>query len=111
MGNFGDRGESRVRHRDHSDVWIDRAERIIFCWRLVSARDRIEERRFPDVRQTDNSRAQHSATDEHRFTPTNCIFATHNLCFIDVNWWPKMLSGWRDLNPRPLEPHSSVLPS
>src|SRR5436309_6159916 len=40
-----------------------------------------------------------------------CIFTTHNLCFIRVNPWLKNFSGRRDLNPRPLEPHSSALPS
>src|SRR5438093_10694579 len=40
-----------------------------------------------------------------------CIFTTYNLCFIRVNPWLKNFSGRRDLNPRPLEGHSSALPS
>ena len=40
-----------------------------------------------------------------------CIFTTRNLCFILVNPCLKNFSGRRDLNPRPLEPHSSALPS
>ena len=59
VGNLGDSSQSRIGHRDDADVRIDRAERIILRRRFVSARDRVKERRFPDVRQTDNSSAEH----------------------------------------------------
>src|SRR5205814_8950455 len=59
MGNLCDSRQSRIGYRDDPDIRIDRAERIIFGWRLVSARDRVEKRRFPHVRKTDNSSAKH----------------------------------------------------
>jgi hypothetical protein len=48
-----------VRHGDNTGVRIDRAERIIGRLRLAGLRDCIEKRALPDVRQPDNSRAQH----------------------------------------------------
>ena len=53
--------ESRIGHGDDAEIRIDRAERIIRRLRFAGARDRVEERGFPDVRQTDNSSAQHKA--------------------------------------------------
>ena len=67
VGNLGDFFQSRIGHGYDADVRIDRAERIIFRRRFVRACDRIEKRRFPDVRQSYNSSTKHLATDEHGF--------------------------------------------
>src|SRR5438477_201750 len=52
--------ESRVRHRYHADIWIDRAKRIIFRGCFVRSGYGIKKRRFPDVWQPDNSSAEHA---------------------------------------------------
>src|SRR5207237_9979959 len=59
MRNRGDFFETRIWHADYAEIRIDCAEGIIFRWRLVRARDRVEKGRFTDVRQSNNSGAQH----------------------------------------------------
>ena len=46
--------EARIGHRHDADVRIDRAERIVLR-RDLRARQRVEERRLADVRQTDDA--------------------------------------------------------
>ena len=50
--------EALVGHRDAADVRFDRAERIIRRLRRRSFGQRIEERRFADVRQADDAAAK-----------------------------------------------------
>ena len=59
MRQFREDIESRVGHRHHADVRIDRAKGIIFRRCFVRSGDGVKERRFPDVRQSDNSSAEH----------------------------------------------------
>ena len=61
-----DRGEflqARIGHRHHADVRIDGAERIILRCDL-RARERIEQRGFADIRQSDDS-----ASNGHQVFP------------------------------------------
>ena len=51
--------EAVVGHRHDPDVGLDRAKRVVRGLRLPRARQRVEERRFPDVRQSDDSGFQH----------------------------------------------------
>ncbi len=51
--------QAPIRHSDDADVGIDRAKRIIFRGRVVCPGNGIEQRRFPDVRQSNNSSAEH----------------------------------------------------
>src|SRR6185312_17183519 len=62
--NRGELLEPRVGHCDDADVWIDRAKRIVFRCDL-RARERIEQRRLADVRQSDDS-----ALNWHSLAPT-----------------------------------------
>ena len=59
MRNRGNFFQPRVRHRDHAEIGINRAEGIIFRRRFMRAGDGIEESRFPDVRQSHNASAKH----------------------------------------------------
>src|SRR5690349_8214380 len=81
--NRGDLFQSRVRHGHHADIGVNRAERIILRWRFMRAGNSVEQRRFPDVWQSDNSSAKHDKIKT---------------------------SGWRDLNPRPVAAASVLTP-
>ena len=59
MRHFCQDIETRVGNGHDADVWIDGAEGIILCRRFVRSGDGIEKRGFPDVRQADNSSAEH----------------------------------------------------
>ncbi len=48
-----------VGNGDDAEVRIDGAERIIRRLRFAGAGDRVEERGFADIRQADDSSAQH----------------------------------------------------
>src|SRR5438270_8772203 len=48
-----------IGHGHDADVRIDGAEGIILRRRFVCARDGVEQRRFPDIRQSNNSGAKH----------------------------------------------------
>ena len=50
--------EPRVGHRDPADIGLDRAERIIGRLRRRGFGQRIEKRRFADVRQADDAAAK-----------------------------------------------------
>ena len=56
--------EPRVGHGHDAEVRIDRAEGIIRRLRLAGAGDGVEESRFADVRQTDDSGAEHKEKEE-----------------------------------------------
>src|SRR5690348_3540424 len=51
--------EPRVGNDHNADVWVDGAEGIILCRRFVRSGDGIKKRGFPNVRQADNSSAEH----------------------------------------------------
>ena len=117
VGNLCDFFQPRIGHRDDSDVRINRAERIIFCWRFVSAGDRVEKRRFPDVRQSDDSSAEHEvrtlprAQKNRNFQLTCCPLKIVGFQGVQPHWahrpevcvpWQSRISGRRDLNPRPV---------
>ena len=53
--------QSRIGHRHDAEIWVDRAEGIVRRLCFARARDRVEERRLSDVRQADDSSAQHKA--------------------------------------------------
>ena len=46
-------------HLDDADVGIDRAERIVLGRGCLGGRQGVEERRFPDVGQADDTEAEH----------------------------------------------------
>ncbi len=58
-GNLPQHFEPRVRHRHHADVRVDGAERIVGRFRLAAAGDGVEQRRFADVGETDDTSSQH----------------------------------------------------
>ena len=60
--------EPRIGHGDDAEVRIDRAERIVRRLRLARSGDGVEERRFSDIRQADDSSAQHKARTLRRET-------------------------------------------
>src|SRR6478752_2694410 len=47
----------KIGHDHYANIRVDRAERIILRRRFVRACNGVEERRFPDVRQPDDSRS------------------------------------------------------
>ena len=51
--------QPRIGHANYANVGIDCAKGIIFRWRVVRPRNRIEQRRFADVRKSNNSSAEH----------------------------------------------------
>src|ERR1043165_190982 len=51
--------KARVRNGHDSEVWIDRAKRVVGRLRFSGAGNGVEERGFPDVRQPDDPSAQH----------------------------------------------------
>ena len=53
--------EARVGHGDDADVRLDRAERVVRRLGLARPRQGVEEGGFADVRQSDDSGAQHRA--------------------------------------------------
>jgi hypothetical protein len=59
MRHLGKDIEPRFGHGHDPDVWIDGTEGIILRRRFMRSGDGIEKRRFPDVRQADNSSAEH----------------------------------------------------
>src|SRR4051794_15178369 len=59
MGKLGEFCESLVGHSHDAKIWIDRAEGIIGGGRFMRSRDGVEERRLSDVRQSNDSSAQH----------------------------------------------------
>ena len=65
LDDAGQHIQTRVGHRHDADVRIDRAERIVLR-RDLRARQRIEERRLADVRQTDDA-----ALDTHERVPVD----------------------------------------
>ena len=58
-----ERLEPGVGHGDDADVRLDRAERVVRGLRLARAREGVEERGFPDVRETDDAGAEHWARE------------------------------------------------
>jgi hypothetical protein len=54
-GDFCQRVEPRIGHRDLADVGLDRAERIIGRLRRLRLRQRVEQGRFADIGQTDDT--------------------------------------------------------
>ena len=54
---IGQHLEARIRHRHHTHIRLNRAERIIRCL-CARLRDRIEQRTLAHVRQTDDSNFQ-----------------------------------------------------
>ena len=62
LHDLGERVEPRVRHRHDADVRVDRAERIVLR-RDLRARERVEQRRLADVRQSDDA-----ALDAHDYS-------------------------------------------
>ena len=54
-GDFRESRQPRVRHRHLADVGLDRAERIIGRLGCGGLGQRVEERRFADVRQADDA--------------------------------------------------------
>ena len=61
LRDLRERLEARVGHRDDADVRLDRAERIVRRLGLARARQGVEEGGLADVRQPDDSGAQHRA--------------------------------------------------
>ena len=55
LGDLGELRQARVGHTDDAEVGLDGAEGVILRRRLVRAGDGVEERGFPDVRQTDDA--------------------------------------------------------
>src|SRR5437763_7416496 len=51
--------QTRIWNGDDADVRINRAKGIILGWRFVRARNSVKERRLADVRQSDDTSAQH----------------------------------------------------
>ena len=51
----------RIRHGNDADVRIDRAKRIVRRLRFAGTRHGVKERRFTDVWQANDSRAEHEA--------------------------------------------------
>ena len=51
----GQRGEPRVGHGDLAHIRLDRAERVVRRLRRRGLRQRVEERRFADIRQADDA--------------------------------------------------------
>src|SRR5205823_13957164 len=51
--------QTRIWNGDDADVRINRAKGIILGWRFVCARNSVKERRLADVRQSDDTSAQH----------------------------------------------------
>src|SRR5215510_10138901 len=103
MRNLRDLFQARIRHCQNADVRVDGAEGIIFRRRLVRARNGVKKRRFADVWKTNNSCA------EHDFLCGGGLLPPKTATLKERRYSCK--SGRRDLNPRPLEPHSSALPS
>ena len=59
MGQLRECVEPRIRHRDDAEIRINCAEGIIRGLRFSGARNGVEERRLANVRQTNDSGAQH----------------------------------------------------
>src|SRR2546423_12490361 len=51
--------QTQIWNSDDADVWIDRAKGIIFRRRFMRARNGVKQCRFPDIGQTNDSRAEH----------------------------------------------------
>src|SRR6202008_3783236 len=62
----GKRGEPRVGDRDLAHIRLDRAERVIRRLSRRGLRQRIEERRFSDIRQADDA-----AFEAHERVPSS----------------------------------------
>ena len=58
LGDFADLVQPLVGHRDAADVGLDRAERIIRRLRRRGLGQRVEKRRFADIRQADDAAAK-----------------------------------------------------
>ena len=56
---LGKHVEARIRNADHAEIRIDGAKRIVCSRRFVGPCDSVEEGRFADIRQPNNSSAQH----------------------------------------------------
>jgi hypothetical protein len=59
MRNLSEEVEPGVGHGHDPDVWIDGAKGIVLRRRFVRSGNGIEKSGFPDVRQADNSSAEH----------------------------------------------------
>src|SRR5438094_5253089 len=110
--------ESCVGHGHHADIRINRAEWIIFRRRFVRSGDGIKKRRFPYVRQSDNSCAEHEVRTLPRAEKNRNFGACRKTglpaCAPSghaVRWAHRLkvcvpgqsrISGQRDLNPRPV---------
>src|SRR5207237_7472054 len=71
--------ESCVGHGHHADIRIDRAKWIIFRRRFVRSGDGVKKRRFSDVRQTDNSSAEHAFSVAAVYDRRNASTCTYTL--------------------------------
>jgi hypothetical protein len=59
MRKLRERFEAGVGNRHDAEIWVDRAEGVIRGLRFSGAGDRVKERGFADIRQADDSSAQH----------------------------------------------------
>ncbi len=60
-GQLREHFEPRIGHGHDPEIRVDRAKRVVRRLRFSRAGDGVEERGFPDVRQSDDSSAQHKA--------------------------------------------------
>ena len=61
LGDLGELVEARIRHRHRADIGLDGAERIVRRLRRRRFRQRVEQGRFADIRQSDDT-----AFESHR---------------------------------------------
>src|SRR2546423_2250472 len=59
FGKLSQLFQTQIWNGDDADVWIDRAKGIIFRRRFMRARNGVKQCRFPDIGQTNDSRAEH----------------------------------------------------
>ena len=60
LRDFRERRQTFVRHFDDADVRLNRAKRIIRRLGVTGTRQRVEERAFADIRQTDDTCLKHN---------------------------------------------------
>jgi hypothetical protein len=64
LADLGEHIQPRIGHADAADVRLDRAERVVRRLRRGGRGQRIEKRRFADIRQPDNA-----AVETHQLNP------------------------------------------
>ena len=73
-GDLGQDVEARIRHRDLPDIRLDGAERIVGRLRRRGLRQRVEERRFADIGQTDDAAFEaHEGKDRLKPKPSGAL--------------------------------------